>query len=59
MRFVLASLTGASCRPGRISVDMTTPMVTTLERLGLIQREPSVAQSIQLLIPPEALPLLH
>ena len=34
-------------------------MVTTLERLGLIKREPGVARSIQLLIPPEALPVLR
>jgi hypothetical protein len=34
-------------------------MVITLERLGLIKREPGVARSIQLLIPPEALPVLR
>ena len=34
-------------------------MVTTLERLGFIKREPGVARSIQLLIQPEALPVLR
>lgn len=34
-------------------------MVLTLERLGLIKREPGVPRSIQLLIPPEALPVLR
>jgi Mn-dependent DtxR family transcriptional regulator len=34
-------------------------MVITLERLGLIKREPGVARSIQLMIPPEALPVLQ
>jgi len=34
-------------------------MVLTLERNGLIKREPGVPRSIQLLIPPEALPILR
>jgi hypothetical protein len=34
-------------------------MVTTLERLGLIKREPGIVRSIQLLIQPEALPVLR
>jgi Mn-dependent DtxR family transcriptional regulator len=34
-------------------------MVVTLERLGFIKREPGVARSIQLLIQPEALPVLR
>lgn len=34
-------------------------MVLTLERLGLIKREPGVARSIDLLIPPEELPILR
>ena len=34
-------------------------MVITLERCGLIQREPGVARSIALLIPPEELPVLR
>lgn len=34
-------------------------MVLTLERLGLIQRQPGIARSIQLLLQPEALPILR
>ncbi len=34
-------------------------MVLTLERAGLISRVPGAARSIQLLIPPEALPILR
>jgi Mn-dependent DtxR family transcriptional regulator len=33
-------------------------MVITLERLGLIRRQPGVARSIELLVPPENLPVL-
>ncbi|HME72764.1 MAG TPA: MarR family transcriptional regulator, partial [Myxococcota bacterium] len=33
-------------------------MVLTLERAGLIQRQPGVARSIQLLVDPQALPVL-
>ena len=34
-------------------------MVMTLERAGLIKREPGTARSIQLLVNPEALPILR
>lgn len=34
-------------------------MVITLERQGLIRRQPGAARSIELLIPPEALPILR
>ena len=34
-------------------------MVLTLERAGLIRRQPGVARSIQLLVEPEALPILR
>jgi len=34
-------------------------MVLTLEKAGLISRVPGAARSIQLLIPPEALPILR
>ena len=34
-------------------------MVLTLERNGLAKRQPGVARSIQLLVPPEALPILR
>jgi DNA-binding MarR family transcriptional regulator len=34
-------------------------MVITLEKAGLINREPGAARTIQLLVPPEALPILR
>lgn len=34
-------------------------MVIALEKAGLIKREPGAARSIQLLLPPEALPILR
>lgn len=34
-------------------------MVLTLEKAGLIKREPGAARSIQLLLTPEALPILR
>lgn len=34
-------------------------MILTLERQGLIRRQPATGRSIQLLIPPEALPILR
>jgi len=34
-------------------------MVLTLEKAGLIKREPGAARSIQLLLAPEALPILR
>jgi DNA-binding MarR family transcriptional regulator len=34
-------------------------MVLTLEKAGLITRLPGAARSIQLLVPPEALPILR
>jgi Mn-dependent DtxR family transcriptional regulator len=34
-------------------------MVIALEKAGLIKREPGVARSIQLLVAPEALPILR
>jgi hypothetical protein len=33
-------------------------MIMTLERNGLIQRQPGVARSIQILVAPEHLPIL-
>ena len=33
-------------------------MVLTLDRAGLIKRQPGVARSIELLVPPEDLPIL-
>lgn len=34
-------------------------MVLTLERAGLIRRQPGVARSIEVLVPPELLPVLR
>ena len=34
-------------------------MVLTLERIGLIRRQPGIARSIEVLVEPEALPLLR
>src|SRR5271169_132272 len=34
-------------------------MVLTLERAGLIRRQPGVARSIEVLVDPDALPTLH
>ena len=34
-------------------------MVLALERAGFIQRTPSAARSIKLIVPPESLPVLH
>ena len=34
-------------------------MVLTLERAGLIRRQPGVARSIELLVEPEQLPILR
>jgi len=34
-------------------------MVLTLERIGLIRRQPDIARSIEVLVEPEALPLLR
>jgi Mn-dependent DtxR family transcriptional regulator len=34
-------------------------MILTLERAGLIRRQPGVARSIKVLIAPELLPILH
>ena len=33
-------------------------MLITLQRIGLIRRKPGVARSIELLVPPESLPVL-
>ena len=43
----------------RVSPPSVHQMVLTLERIGLIKRQPSVARSIQLLVEPEALPILR
>jgi len=42
----------------RVTPPSVHQMVLTLERAGLIQRQPGVARSIQLLVDPQALPTL-
>ena len=42
-----------------VSPQSVHQMVLTLERAGLIRREPAVARSIQVLVAPEHLPLLR
>ncbi len=42
----------------RVSPPSVHQMVLTLERLGLIRRQPGVPRSIELLIAPENLPVL-
>ncbi|HEY3908743.1 MAG TPA: hypothetical protein VGM07_02525 [Stellaceae bacterium] len=43
----------------RLTPPSVHQMILTLERAGLIQRQPGVARSIQLLVEPEALPVLQ
>jgi len=43
----------------RVSPPSVHQMVLSLERQGLIRRQPGVARSIQLLVQPEALPILR
>ena len=42
----------------RVSSPSVHQMVITLERAGLIRRQPGVARSIELLVPPEKIPIL-
>ena len=42
----------------QVSPPSVHQMVVTLERAGLIRRQPGVARSIELLIPPEQIPIL-
>jgi DNA-binding MarR family transcriptional regulator len=43
----------------RVSPPSVHQMVVTLERAGLIRRQPGVARSIELLVAPENLPILE
>ena len=43
----------------RVSPPAVHQMVLTLERVGLIRRQPGVARSIEVLIDPERLPFLR
>jgi len=42
----------------RVTAPSVHQMIKTLDQLGLIERQPGVARSIQLLVPPQALPML-
>jgi SOS-response transcriptional repressor LexA len=42
----------------RVSPPSIHPMVLTLERAGLIRRQPGLARSIEVLVDPERLPVL-
>jgi SOS-response transcriptional repressor LexA len=42
-----------------VSAPSVHQMVVTLERAGLIRRQPGVARSIEVLLAPEDLPVLH
>jgi Mn-dependent DtxR family transcriptional regulator len=42
----------------KVSPPAVHQMLVTLERRGLIRREPGVARSIELLVPPKTLPIL-
>ena len=43
----------------RVSPPSVHQMVLTLERLGLVRRQPGVARSIEVLLAPENLPVLR
>ena len=43
----------------RVSPPSVHQMVLTLERTGLIRRQPGVARSIEVLVAPELLPILR
>src|SRR5258708_3009246 len=46
-------------RPFQVSPPSVHQMLVTLERNGLIRRQPGVARSIQILVPPQHLPILN
>ena len=43
----------------RVTPPSVHQMILTLERAGFIRRQPGVARSIELLVPPEQLPVLR
>ena len=43
----------------QVSPPSVHQMIVTLERNGLIRRQPGVTRSIQILVAPEDLPILH
>jgi DNA-binding MarR family transcriptional regulator len=42
----------------KVTAPSVHQMLKTLDQIGLIQKQPGVARSIQLLIPPQELPIL-
>ena len=42
----------------RVTAPSVHQMLKTLDKLGLIEKQPGVARSIQLLVPPQDLPIL-
>ena len=66
LAFIYAYTTLHGCSPAERDLQRffrTTPptihtMVKTLERAGFLRRQPGVARSIELLVPPEVLPVL-
>jgi DNA-binding MarR family transcriptional regulator len=42
----------------KVTAPSVHQMLKTLEKVGLIQKQPGVARSIQLLVPPQDLPIL-
>jgi DNA-binding MarR family transcriptional regulator len=42
----------------QVSPPSVHQMIVTLERKGLIRRQPGVARSIQVMVPPQDLPIL-
>ena len=42
----------------KVTAPSVHQMLKTLDQIGLIQRQPGVARSIQLLVPPQQLPIL-
>ncbi len=42
----------------RVTAPSVHQMLKTLDQLGLIDKQPGVARSIQLLVPPQQLPIL-
>ena len=42
----------------QVSPPLVHQMVVTLDRAGLIRRQPGVARSIKILVPPEEIPIL-
>src|SRR5262249_11580295 len=50
---------GGRSAPGHVSPPAVHQMILTLERGGLIRRQPGVARSIEVLVDPDALPTLR